>query len=178
MKILAFAATNSRQSINKALLNYALTKLDDRVEIIDLNDYELPIYSQERETELGHPELAKALFKKIGDADGLVISFAEHNGSYTAAYKNIFDWMSRIDMKVFQNKPAIYLAASPGPGGAMSVLTAAKASAPFFGADLKAAVSFPIFYDNYDDEKGEVTNSDLAIEISTAMAKLSLPANA
>ena len=62
MKVIAFAATNHSKSINKQLVEYAaslLTKVD--VEIIDLNDYELPLYGQDKEEELGHPKLAKGL---------------------------------------------------------------------------------------------------------------------
>ena len=51
---------------------------------------------------------------KLKSANALVISFAEHNGSYSAAYKNLFDWASRINTKVFQNKPTIFLASYQG----------------------------------------------------------------
>ncbi|MGB1252044.1 MAG: NADPH-dependent FMN reductase, partial [Candidatus Promineifilaceae bacterium] len=49
MTILAFGASNSRNSINKALVTYAATLINNDVEIIDLNDFEMPIYSQDRE---------------------------------------------------------------------------------------------------------------------------------
>ena len=91
---------------------------------------------------------------KIAEADALVISFAEHNGSYSAAYKKIFDWCSRISTKVYQGKATILLATSPGPGGAASVLAAATGSAPYFAADLKGSLSVPRFYDNFDTQKG------------------------
>ena len=100
MKVLAFAATNHVQSINKQLVKYASTLIDAEVEILDLNDFDMPIYSQDREQDSGIPEQAQRFFDKIGQADAVVISFAEHNGSYTAAYKNLFDWTSRINMKV------------------------------------------------------------------------------
>lgn len=77
----------------------------------------MPIFSPERELALGCPEQASRFFKKITEADAIIISFAEHNGSYTAAYKNIFDWMSRRDMKVYQNKAVLMLSTSPGPSG-------------------------------------------------------------
>ena len=105
MKIIAFAATNHRKSINRELVEYAASLIKHgEVEILDLNDYELPLYGQDKENEIGHPQLAKDFLAKIGGSDGIIISFAEHNGSYTVAYKNIFDWCSRIEPKVFQNK--------------------------------------------------------------------------
>ena len=142
------------------------------VEILDINDYEMPIFSQDREEELGQPELAQKFFAKLGEADGIIISFAEHNGSYTAAYKNLFDWTSRIDMKVFQNKPMVLLATSPGPGGAKSVLAAAAGSAPYFAADVKASLSIPSFFDNFDMEKGELKNDELKQALKEAVFKL------
>ena len=55
------------KSINKQLVHYASQLLDKvQVEILDLNDYELPLYSQDKEDELGHPQLAKDFLDKIG----------------------------------------------------------------------------------------------------------------
>ncbi|WP_105172695.1 NADPH-dependent FMN reductase [Pseudoalteromonas sp. T1lg24] len=172
MKLLAFAATNNSQSINKQLVQYASSLVDAEVEILDLNDFEMPIYSQDREQQGGIPEQAQTFYKKIGDADAVVISFAEHNGSYTAAYKNLFDWTSRINMKVYQDKPVVLMASSPGPGGAQSVLGAAAGSAGFFAMDVKGSFSLPSFFDNFDVEKGQITNDELADELATVMAQL------
>lgn len=159
MKVLAFGTSNSRNSINQKLARYAATQIDDAdVTLLDIHNLEMPIYSEEREKESGIPAFAHDFYQAIGEADAIVISFAEYNGSYTAAYKNLFDWASRIDMKVYQNKPMIMLAASPGAGGAQSVLAAAEGSAPFFAADVKGALSLPNFFDNFDVEKGEVTD--------------------
>lgn len=175
MKVLAFGASSSKTSINKSFATYAANLIPNaEVEVLDLNDYELPLFSTDKEAEIGQPELAQQFFAKIGNADAIVISFAEHNGSYTAAYKNLFDWTSRIDMKVFQNKPMLLLATSPGPGGASSVLAAAKGSAPFFAADVKGDFSLPSFYDNFDLEaltlKSEELTSNLLAEISKLIA--------
>ena len=174
MKLLAFAASSSSKSINKQLATYAASLvLGASVEILDINDYEMPLFSQDREDELGQPDAAKAFFAKLGQADAIIISFAEHNGSYTAAYKNLFDWTSRIDMKLFQNKPMVLLATSPGPGGAKTVLTAATGSAPYFAADVKASLSIPNFFDNFDSEKQVITNPALLDELQSALAQLS-----
>lgn len=173
MKVIAFAASSSRKSINKTLATYTANLIPDaQVEILDINDYEMPLFSEDREQELGKPEQAQAFYKKLGEADAIIISFAEHNGSYTAAYKNLFDWTSRIDMKVYQNKPMVLLATSPGPGGASSVLAAAKGSAPYFAADVKASVSVPSFYDNFDMENNTVKNVDVQNELSDAVKEL------
>ena len=173
MKILAFAASSSTKSINNHLVRYAANQLEDaQIEILDLNDYELPLFSEDREGQLGQPELAKSFLDKIGNSDAVIISFAEHNGSYSVAYKNIFDWASRINPKVFQNKPMVLLATSPGPGGASSVLASATASAPYFDGVVKASLSVPGFYDNFDIEQGRITNAEINVQLLSALNSL------
>jgi NAD(P)H-dependent FMN reductase len=174
MKIIAFAATSSRKSINKQLASHAASLVENaQVEVLDINDYEMPLFSEDREAELGKPQLAQDFIDKIASADALVIAFAEHNGSYTAAYKNLFDWSSRTLQKVYQNKPLVLLSTSPGPGGAATVLAAAVNSAPFFDGDVKAHLSVPSFYDNFDMEKGQLKNAEYTDKLSSAMAMLS-----
>ncbi|WP_101757537.1 NADPH-dependent FMN reductase [Oceanicoccus sp. KOV_DT_Chl] len=163
MKILAFAASNSSQSINKQLLQYALTLIEQGdAELLDINDYEMPLYSSDREEQGGIPALAHQFREKIDWADALIIAFAEHNGSYTAAYKNLFDWTSRINPKVYQAKPMVLLATSPGPGGARNVLNAAQTSAPHFGGEVKATLSVASFYQHFDSDNGEISNPRFA----------------
>ena len=173
MKLLAFAASSSSKSINKQLVTYATSLVSDAtVEILDINDYEMPIFSLDKEDELGQPQPAKDFFAKLGQADAIIIAFAEHNGSYTAAYKNLFDWTSRIDMKLFQNKPMVFLATSPGPGGAQTVLGAATASAPYFAADVKASISIPSFFENFNQTSQSLTNPELVTELTSALKLL------
>ena len=178
MKILAFAASNSSKSINKQLVTHAADVLktdiikDAEVELLDINDFEMPIYSSDREEASGIPDLAHQFKAKIDAADVLLISFAEHNGNYSAAYKNLFDWTSRIDAKVYKDKKMVLLATSPGPGGASNVLATAKTSAPFFGAEVLADMSVPGFYDNFDMEKGALRNADNQAQLTTALTSL------
>ena len=176
MKVLAFAATSSSKSINKQLVRYAASQVNHAdgvdVELLDINDYEMPLFSEDKEATLGQPQQAKDFFAKLGQADAIIISFAEHNGSYTVAYKNLFDWTSRIDQKLFQNKPMVLLATSPGPGGAATVLNAATGSAPYFNGQVKASLSIPSFYDNFDQEKQELHNIELRDKLHSALSQL------
>lgn len=142
------------------------------LEILDLNDFEMPIYSIDREQDSGIPEPARAFFDKIAAADVILIAYAEHNGNVTVAYKNIFDWASRIDQKVYQNKPAVLMATSPGPGGAQSVLASASGSAPYFAMDVKGILSVPSFYDNFDSEAGALRDPEQAQQLAAELAKL------
>ena len=122
-KIVAIGASSSRKSINKQLANYAAQQVARaEVNLLDLNDFEMPIYSVDREAESGVPELARQFKAHLKNADGIVISFAEHNGTYATAFKNIFDWISRVEKDVWYNKPMFLLATSPGGRGGQTAL--------------------------------------------------------
>ncbi len=160
-KIIAFGASSSKQSINKQLATFAANQFQNAsVEILDLNDYEMPIFSIDKEKENGIHPLAQEFYSKLGSADLILISFAEHNGNYSSAFKNILDWTSRINAKTFQEKPILLLATSPGARGGSSVLDIATKRFPFQGGIVKGSFSLPSFYENFDAEKG-ITNEDL-----------------
>ncbi len=173
LKVVAFAATSSKQSINKQLVRYATGLLESaEIEILDLNDFELPLFSVDREAELGQPELARLFLQKLQDADAIIISFAEHNLSYSAAYKNLFDWCSRIEPKVYKDKPMVLFATSPGGRGGQTVLEAANKAIPFFGGDIKASLSITSFNSNFDSDVGELTNEELKAKLEKAVNTL------
>jgi chromate reductase len=168
-KIVAFAGSSSKNSINKQLATY-VTYLFENVEceILDLNEYEMPIYSTDREKENGIPQLAVTFYEKLSSADLIIISLAEHNGAYAAAFKNIFDWTSRYNNKLFQQKPMLLMATSPGPRGGLGVLEMAKDRFPRHDANLAATFSFPSFQDNFDVAFG-ITNETLKIELQSIL---------
>ncbi|MCL5975071.1 MAG: NAD(P)H-dependent oxidoreductase [Gammaproteobacteria bacterium] len=173
MKVIAFAASSSKQSINKQLVTYAASLIDNAdVEVLDLNDYELPLFSVDIEKDLGQPALAQAFLNKLGSADALVISFAEHNGNYSAAWKNLFDWCTRIDQKIFQKKPTILLSTSPGERGGATVMDIAVNSLPRFAAEIKGSMSLPSFYDNFDIDNGRIINAEYDQKLRQTMAQL------
>jgi NAD(P)H-dependent FMN reductase len=172
-KVIAFAASNSSRSINKKLVTYAGSLLADaKVEILDLNDYELPLFSVDREDRMGQPELAQAFLKKITDSDGIIISFAENNGNYSAAYKNLYDWVSRIQPKVYLGKPMVLLSTSPGGRGGKLVLELALGQIPRFGGQVKGSVSVPSFNENFDLEAGVISNDEIAAQMREAVNRL------
>lgn len=156
-KILAFAGSTSSTSINKQLATFAAENLENTAfEVIDLRDFNMPIYSEDEEKENGLPEDAKR-FSALFDAyDGFIISLAEHNSSYAAAFKNIFDWSSRIEVNVFRDKPLLLMAASPGGLGGRFVLAAGEQRFTRQGAKELISFSLPNFYDNF--KEGKIVN--------------------
>ena len=154
-KIVAFGASSSIKSINKTLARYTLSQVNNSIHVIlDLNDFEMPIYSVDREKKEGIPKLAYKFKKILKTADGIIISFAEHNGAYTAAFKNIFDWISRIEKDVWCNKPMLLMATSNGSNGASSVLQMAHSRISRGNTNKIPYFSLPNFNKNFNKDLG------------------------
>lgn len=161
-KILAFGASNSKHSINKQFAVFAANQIEAaELTVLDLNDFEMPIYSIDREKESGIPELAQQFKQHIQEADGIVISMTEHNGAYTVAFKNVMDWMSRLEGKIWEDTPLFVLSTSPGKRGGKSVLTLSVNSFARMGAKGIASFSLPSFRQNFSAEAG-ILDEELA----------------
>ncbi|MEA9412077.1 NAD(P)H-dependent oxidoreductase [Flavobacterium sp. PL02] len=166
MKIIAFGGSNSQHSINKKLATYAANQFDNaNIEVLDLNDFAMPLFSVDVEKEIGQHPKAKAFLGKLAEADILVVSMAENNGNYSVAFKNVFDWCSRIEKDVFQHKPMLLLATSPGGRGGASVLEIATKLFPRYGTEIKASFSLPSFNANFDLEENKISNTELDKEL-------------
>ncbi len=167
--IIAFGASNSSKSINQQFAEWASNQMEDtNVKVLDLNDFEMPIYSMDREEASGVPEKARRFKELINQSDGIMISFAEHNGSYAAAFKNIFDWMSRLGRPIWSDKPMFLMGTSPGLRGAKGVLTTAETSFPHQGGKVAASFSLASFNQNFSAEQG-ITDEELKSEFQTQL---------
>ena len=173
-KIIAFGGSSSKNSINKQLATYTANLFQNAVvEILDLNDYEMPVFSVDKEREQGIHSLAQDFYNKIGSADLIVLSLAEHNGAYTAAFKNLLDWTSRINAKTFQQKPMLLMASSPGIRGGSNVLDIASKRFPFQGAEVIGTFSLPAFYENFDANNG-IINPELKNQLMEIIKSIEL----
>lgn len=169
-KIITFAGSNSKNSINKQLAKYTSGLLKNvEVTVLDLNDFELPVYGIDHENEVGIPENATDFLNLIQSSDGIVLSLAEHNGSYATVFKNIFDWMSRIDKNVWADKPMLLMSTSPGGRGGATVLESAKSTFPHLGGNIVSSISVPSFYENF--KEGKIVNDEIESEIKKVLAE-------
>ena len=158
-KILAFAGSTSSTSINKKLAAFAAENLKNvSFDVIDLRDFTLPIYSSDEEQN-GFPGEAKKFTSLLDNYDGFILSLAEHNGSYAAAFKNIFDWSTRVENNFFRDKPLLLMATSPGARGGQTVLETGIQSFARMGAKKVVSFSLPSFYDNF--KEGKIVQQDL-----------------
>lgn len=164
MKILSFGASPSKHSINRRLSKFVAGLFQNAdVTYLDLNDFEMPIFSVDRE----HPIREEALkfAKLIDETDLIVLSLAENNGSFSAAFKNLYDWVSRIpNRKVFNGKKVLLLSTSPGGRGGSSVMEIALKRFPFDGAVIVGSMSLPSFNQNFNDSEG-ITNPEYLAKV-------------
>lgn len=167
--ILTLGGSSSKNSINKKFAEYIGCLVNNvKLTKVDLNDFEMPMFSVDIENEQGFSNNTIKLNNLFEKADGFIISLAEHNGAYTAAFKNTFDWLSRIERKVFRDKPMLLLSTSPGERGGQSVLEIALNRFPFHNAKIIGSLAFPSFNKNF--KNGEVLNEELQLKL-LAMVK-------
>ena len=64
------------------------------------------------------------------------------------------------------------MATSDGKRGGSNVLEIAKNAFPRYGADIKATFSLPSFYENFDMEKGKISNTEFDEAIKKIVSEL------
>lgn len=154
-RILAFAGSNSSTSINYELVKHTVSMLNGHsVELLDAATMAIPMFSEDVEKTAGYPQVLKELKETIANVDSLVISVNEHNSSLSGFFKNLIDWLSRIDRNFLGDKKILLLSTSPGKRGGIGAQDTAKAILPRFGAEIVATFSLPSFYDNFSEATG------------------------
>ena len=126
-------------------------------------DYQLPLFSEDIEREKGYSVDLKMLYNKIKEADALVISVNEHNGMISAYFKNILDWLSRLDRNFLEGKKIMLMSTSRGKRGGASALEYTKNVLPRFGATVIESFSFPSYSENFSEETNSISNEVLML---------------
>lgn len=149
--VLAIAASNKKVSINKILLLYAAKKLKHvAVNLLSLSEIELPVYNEETEKQTGIPAAVETIYDRFSEADGFILACPEHNGLPPAGFKNLYDWLSRINQQVFQQKPVLLLSTSSGKNGGAANLHLLKGLLPRWGGEPAGMFSLGDFYENFN----------------------------
>lgn len=170
-KILAFAGSNSSTSINHKLVEFVVSEINKHeIRVIKLVNYPIPMYSEDEEKNNGFPGMIMGLRQEISESDALIISVNEHNGSWGAFFKNVIDWLSRLDRNFLEGKKILLMSTSPGKRGGVSSLEYAKNVFPRFGAEILESFSFPSFYDNFSVEENTVTEETLLLGLNEVLS--------
>lgn len=169
-KTLALLGSNSIHSINKQLLN-SILRFDEAKDIdnIAIQNIDLPIYSIDIEKNEGFPETLKELHQTISNYNSYLIVSNEHNRTVSAFFKNILDWISRIDFDTFKDKNILIITASTGRMGGKAANDYLHTYFSRMQARRITTVTFPSFNDNFDTANGQILQPDLEKQIKEAL---------
>jgi len=163
-KILAFAGSNSSTSMNHAFVSFAASRVAAHdVKVIKLTDYPLEMFGEDIEKERGYSVELRMLLQEIKDADGLMISVNEHNGGPSAFFKNVMDWLSRIEYKYLEGKKVLLMSTSDGKRGAAAALEYVKNRIPRHNGEVVESFSFPGFKENFSKTENKITDEILEL---------------
>jgi len=126
-KILMMAMSLRKDSYNKKLIQnvqriLSTEKTIYHLELLSFNDFPMPMYDGDIESQSGLPDAVKKLGQKIAEADALIFSTPEYNGGIPGTFKNAIDWVSRISPMPWPDKNMLLIGASPGSLGAIRSL--------------------------------------------------------
>jgi chromate reductase, NAD(P)H dehydrogenase (quinone) len=135
IRILAFAGSLRRDSLNKKLVRVAAEDAraaGAEVTLIDLRDFEMPVYDGDLEAASGLPDVVRRFKTLMIEHDAFLISTPEYNSSIPGVLKNTIDWASRAEpgekpLACFERKVAGLVSASPGMLGAVRSLVTVRA---------------------------------------------------
>ena len=120
-KILIISATRKTNYILAKNLEEILLTLDAKVTVISLEDYELPLYTdniyQNKKDE--YFDVVESLTKQFSNHKGLIICGPEYNGSTPPIIPNAIAWISVSTdywKDAFRDKVFLIASSSGGPG--------------------------------------------------------------
>lgn len=139
--------SNSKTSINQQVALKIAKQID--LNIIDVNESEIPMYSPQIE-EAGFPSEIVRIYDKIVSGSKLIIFTPEYNGHTTPYFKNIFDWLSRVDHHFLTGIDVKIITVTPGTQGGASVRKILSESLPYFGADSVETYGIGDYYNKVE----------------------------
>lgn len=159
-KYIAIVGSNHSTSINKQLTESVLKNYPD-IELIDIQNLQVPIYSQDLEAKDGIPQEIQDLVEKMKESQKLVMVTNEHNSAVSVFFKNILDWISRHDRTVYQDKDVLVMSTSMGKRGGLSANEYLSMVIGRSGVSSVDSIVFPSFGENFDTSTSTIINQEL-----------------
>ena len=169
--IFGFSGSNSSTSINYKLVRYTASLIKGYdLKLLDMANCPFPMYSEDYEHEHGFSNSLFEFKDDIQNAEGIILSVNEHNSNPSAYFKNLIDWLSRVDRKFIDGKRLFLLSTSGGKRGGTGAHEVAEKLLTRFGANVVASFSLPSFNDNFDIQKG-ILDTELSTAHKVALDK-------
>lgn len=166
--ILALAGSNSSTSINFRLVKFTVSLVQQHdIQLLNMSEHAFPMFSEDLEKSDGYADSLQDLKAKINSSDALILSVNEHNGNPSAYFKNVLDWLSRMDRNFLEGTKVFLMSTSGGRRGAKGSFTVIEGMLPRFGAEITASFSLPSFYENFGDDG--ILDKTLQIEHQQAL---------
>ncbi|CAJ1954735.1 unnamed protein product [Cylindrotheca closterium] len=179
--VIALMSGSTREgSVNTQLIHAAETVakgLGAETKVLDLGNYDMPVYNQDLEAASGLPKAAQQLKAELESADGWIVASPEYNGFITPLLVNSIAWCSRGDpdgemYATFKGKSAVVLSASPGAMGGMRSLNPNRELLTNLGVSvLPDSVAVGGAFGAFDDEGALVDVGQKAM-LEAAVEKL------
>ncbi|PRX54692.1 NADPH-dependent FMN reductase [Flagellimonas meridianipacifica] len=167
-EILAFAGSNSSTSINYELVKYTVSLIDNHnVQTLDMSRYPFPMYSADEEKKKGFSNSLIEFKGYLQQSQGLILSVNEHNGNPSGYFKNLLDWLSRLERKFLEDTLVFLMSASTGKGGGKGALEVINTILPRFGAEIASTFSLPSFGETF--AAGEISDAALREQHAAAL---------
>jgi len=163
--MLVFVGSNSSKSINEQLTKAVLKELGLAHTFIDLKRLDIPLFSEDLERVIKSPEGIVFLKQQLDDFKHIFITTNEHNQNLSAFFKNILDWLSRIELKFLENKKVFILSTSEGRRGGLGANESLQKLVQRFGCETFESFAFPSFSENFDKETQQIRNEEFLSEI-------------
>ncbi|MCZ6853522.1 MAG: NAD(P)H-dependent oxidoreductase [Gammaproteobacteria bacterium] len=159
--LLVFSGSTRTESFNLKLAVQLASMAEQEgatVSLVNLSDFDLPIYNGDLEITQGLPDAAKRLKNLLQENAGFIVTCPEYNGFITPLLINAIDWCTRsedasVDLSGFSDKTVLIASASPGPGGGNRSNTHLKTMLSGIGAIvIPQTLTVPAAHNAFDDQ--------------------------
>lgn len=120
MRVLAFAASLRKNSLNRKLIELAaeIARAEQAdVDLAEFSEFNMPLYDGDLDAAQGLPEGGQELKRRVEAASALIIAVPEYNYSIPGTLKNAIDWVSRSRPMPWRGRSVYLMSASPSPMG-------------------------------------------------------------
>ena len=172
-KLLFFTGSAKKQSMTHNLAEHASELAIARgadVKLLDMSEYEMPLYNADYEQEHGIPEAVLELKQEFCKHHGFFIVSPEYNSSFTPLLKNTIDWISRpankeeLPLIAFKHKTAALASCSPGYWGGIRGLAPLRMMLQNIGViTMPTQIAIAGAHTKFDDTHKLIDAKDLAL---------------